>query len=466
MATNTSTIITQPHADTDYKVTENNTAQDEYDDEQTIDEEEQNQTMSAEDIQSELAELQAESKMPISELLKLYSSAPDTTSNPVQQNLDESSISSTDGSTSTTSSHHDAEYQNLLKNTTAEPSDGNDEEDADPSYSLEWQKSISVGDQFQALVSELIPNTSGTLAEKEQTHILDQLLWSPDNINDTLIDQYLKQACKEFPTADQEIALEIFMSCSYELDRALEKFRVSNKNIFSMTPWSVNECDLFEKGFKEYGKDFYRMHLFKLPDRTVRELVNFYYIWKKTERHDIFVQQNQVEKRRFHLHPFVTDFLEKFLDEQEQQLINTYDNGGGMISSNLLLSTDIKRRSPLHNSISTTTIIEKRSHETIELSTNKRRCTVEHENNSILTKNNSMLPVVLMDTFVSSQENGDEKQTKVKKTVKVPISTIVTKESVLLSNDDTKLSPTLTTRTIIVEEVTQSELVVSDLTSV
>ncbi|CAF1062926.1 unnamed protein product [Didymodactylos carnosus] len=485
MATNSPTTITESDADTDYKVAENNVAQDEYDDERTIDEEEQNQTMSAEDIQSELAELQAESEMPISELLKLYSFVPNTTSNRVQRNLDESSMSSTDESTSTS---HDAEYQNLLTNNTTGQlwkvnkhsviltqnlmknqkisylgtSDGNDEEDTDPSYSLEWQKSISVGDQFQALVPELTANNSNTSIDKDQTDIFGQLLWSPSNIDDALIDQYLKEACKEFPTADQEVALEIFMSCSYELDQALEKFRVSNKNIFSMTPWSINECDLFEKCFKEYGKDFYKMHLFKLTNRSVRELVNFYYIWKKTERHDIFVQKNPVEKRRFHLHPFVTDYLEKFLDEQEQQLMNTHDNGG-VTSSNSLLSADIKRRSPLPNSIASITSPDKRPNETIEISMNKRRCTVEHENSSILTKNNNTLPAVLLDTFVPSQENGGEKQTKVKKSVKTTTSIVVTKETVAPSNDDVLAQPTSNIPNTIIQEPNQNDSVVSDL---
>lgn len=30
-----------------------------------------------------------------------------------------------------------------------------------------------------------------------------------------------------------------------------------------------------------------------MPDRSVGELVNFYYIWKKTERHDMFIESNR-----------------------------------------------------------------------------------------------------------------------------------------------------------------------------
>lgn len=30
-----------------------------------------------------------------------------------------------------------------------------------------------------------------------------------------------------------------------------------------------------------------------MPERSVGELVRFYYTWKKTERHDIFVERNK-----------------------------------------------------------------------------------------------------------------------------------------------------------------------------
>ena len=37
--------------------------------------------------------------------------------------------------------------------------------------------------------------------------------------------------------------------------------------------------------------------------RSVGELVQFYYLWKKTERHDVFANATRLEKKKYTLHP-------------------------------------------------------------------------------------------------------------------------------------------------------------------
>lgn len=51
--------------------------------------------------------------------------------------------------------------------------------------------------------------------------------------------------------------------------------------------------------------------------RSVGELVQFYYLWKKTERHDIFANKARLEKKKYTLHPGITDYMDRFLEEQE-----------------------------------------------------------------------------------------------------------------------------------------------------
>lgn len=51
--------------------------------------------------------------------------------------------------------------------------------------------------------------------------------------------------------------------------------------------------------------------------RSVGELVQFYYLWKKSERHDIFANKNKLEKKKYTLHPGLTDFMDRFLEDQD-----------------------------------------------------------------------------------------------------------------------------------------------------
>lgn len=44
----------------------------------------------------------------------------------------------------------------------------------------------------------------------------------------------------------------------------------------------------------------------QVKTRSVGELVQFYYLWKKTERHDVFANKNRIEKRKYVLHPGIT----------------------------------------------------------------------------------------------------------------------------------------------------------------
>ena len=71
----------------------------------------------------------------------------------------------------------------------------------------------------------------------------------------------------------------------------------------TMTLWSEEECRAFELGLRLYGKDFHMIQSQKVRTRSVGELVQFYYLWKKTERHDVFANNTRLEKKKYTLHP-------------------------------------------------------------------------------------------------------------------------------------------------------------------
>ena len=81
--------------------------------------------------------------------------------------------------------------------------------------------------------------------------------------------------------------------------------------------WSEEECRNFESGLRIFGKDFHHIQQQKVKTRSVGELVQFYYLWKKTERHDVLANRARLEKKKYALHPGTTDYMDRFLDEQE-----------------------------------------------------------------------------------------------------------------------------------------------------
>lgn len=83
--------------------------------------------------------------------------------------------------------------------------------------------------------------------------------------------------------------------------------------------WSEEECRNFESGLRVFGKDFHHIQQQKVRTRSVGELVQFYYLWKKTERHDVLANRARLEKKKYALHPGTTDYMDRFLDEQELQ---------------------------------------------------------------------------------------------------------------------------------------------------
>ena len=48
-----------------------------------------------------------------------------------------------------------------------------------------------------------------------------------------------------------------------------------------------------------YGKDFRQIQRNKIPHRKVGEIVQFYYLWKKTERYDAFCTQTRFGKKKY-----------------------------------------------------------------------------------------------------------------------------------------------------------------------
>lgn len=229
-----------------------------------------------------------------------------------------------------------------------------------------------VGSEYQAQIPEGLCRYDDALPYENE----DKLVWDPSQLQEGDIEVYLQKAnipvivgsptnspsspssqnsmginqkCPLLPCGshlrDDEQSLYLLLQCGHNTEEALRRRRLnatlppvvavavaataSNQspgNDTRMSLWSEEECRNFESGLRVYGKDFHAIQQSKVRTRSVSELVQFYYLWKKTERHDIFANKARLEKKKYNLHPGLTDFMERFLEEQE-------NNGGISINS-------------------------------------------------------------------------------------------------------------------------------------
>uniref|UniRef100_A0A3Q3F0L1 Mesoderm induction early response protein 1 n=1 Tax=Labrus bergylta TaxID=56723 RepID=A0A3Q3F0L1_9LABR len=159
----------------------------------------------------------------------------------------------------------------------------------------------------------------------------DQLLWNPECLPEGKVVEFLTEASRRtgeekgvdaIPEGshikDNEQALYELVKCDFDTEEALRRLRFNVKAAREeLSVWTEEECRNFEQGLKAYGKDFHLIQANKVRTRSVGECVAFYYMWKKSERYDFFAQQTRLGKRKYNLHPGVTDYMDRLLDETE-----------------------------------------------------------------------------------------------------------------------------------------------------
>jgi len=189
-----------------------------------------------------------------------------------------------------------------------------------------WKKTIMIGPSYQASVPSDLAAYGDTLPYENE----DKLLWHPGQLESKDVENYLSKSQEAVQTGgvgslplgahvrDDEQALYLLLQCGYSSEEALRRRRMNAiPTADTMTLWSEEECRAFELGLRLYGKDFHMIQSQKVRTRSVGELVQFYYLWKKTERHDVFANNTRLEKKKYTLHPGTTDYMDRFIDEQD-----------------------------------------------------------------------------------------------------------------------------------------------------
>ncbi|KAL3062805.1 mesoderm induction early response protein 3 isoform X1 [Trematomus bernacchii] len=344
----------------------------EYDDERTLEEEESQE--GGRNFSSEIADLEKEGNMPLEELLAIYryeasagssidSSSGDLTDELPDMTLDKEEIakdllsgdyeeetqSSADDLTPSVTSHEATDFfPRTLRSNAIFDGDKESECDEDGPSPEDSRKEIMVGAQFQAEVpSGLCHYKDGEKVYEDE----DELLWRPGILAENKVRTFLsdvlsrtsdeKMGCDKpwMHVRDNEQALFELVKVNYNTREALERHcsRVKSSKEKS-PPWSEEECKNFEHALQMYDKNFHLIQKHKVATRTVAECVAFYYMWKKSERFDFFVQQNRFGKKKYSSYPGVTDLMDRLVDEAEGLAVDSSSSvcsgaGGGRMES-------------------------------------------------------------------------------------------------------------------------------------
>ncbi|XP_075877028.1 mesoderm induction early response protein 1b isoform X2 [Nelusetta ayraudi] len=181
--------------------------------------------------------------------------------------------------------------------------DAEEESDEDEDYvpSEDWKKEIMVGSMYQA------ETPVGLCKYKDNEKVYendDQLLWNPECLPEEKVVEFLTEASRRtgeekgvdaIPEGshikDNEQALYELVKCDFDTEEALRRLRFNVKAAREeLSVWTEEECRNFEQGLKAYGKDF---HLIQANKQT------------------------RLGKRKYNLHPGVTDYMDRLLDETE-----------------------------------------------------------------------------------------------------------------------------------------------------
>ncbi|XP_057565029.1 mesoderm induction early response protein 2 isoform X2 [Hippopotamus amphibius kiboko] len=247
---------------------------------------------------------------------------------------EEETQSSADDLTPSVTSHEASDLfpnqsgSRFLDDADKEPgSSASSDTEEDPLPANKCKKEIMVGPQFQADLSNL--HSSRHVYENE-----DQLLWDPNILPEREVEEFLYRAVKrrwhevagpQLPEGeavkDSEQALYELVKCSFNAEEALRRLRFNVKvtrgerspsrpapgaggadrpPAFAdgLCAWSEEERRHFEHGFRVHGKNFHLIQASKVRTRSVGECVEYYYLWKKSERYDYFSQQTRLGRRK------------------------------------------------------------------------------------------------------------------------------------------------------------------------
>ncbi|XP_037947868.1 metastasis-associated protein MTA3 isoform X3 [Teleopsis dalmanni] len=177
---------------------------------------------------------------------------------------------------------------------------------------------IRVGSRYQ---SEIPAKLKDTNTDERKLEELETLVWTPQHsLTDRKIDQFLvvsrsigtfaraldcsssvKQPSLHMSAAaaSRDItlfhAMDVLHKHTYSIEEAMCSLVPSSGPVLcrdEIEDWSASEANLFEEALDKYGKDFNDIRQDFLPWKTLKQIIEYYYMWKTTDR---YVQQKRVK---------------------------------------------------------------------------------------------------------------------------------------------------------------------------
>lgn len=158
--------------------------------------------------------------------------------------------------------------------------------DVDSSSTSDCDVRIREGSQYQAIIPSL------DLASSSIDH--DAILfWKPtDSISEQDLMDYIDFARRKH-RMNEEQALAILQICKYKISTS---YLLMEQYTPEIDEWTIEQKCLFEQAYKFYGKIFSRIRQM-LPDKSVGDLVRYYYSWKKTRLHKSLMDKHEKQSQ-------------------------------------------------------------------------------------------------------------------------------------------------------------------------
>ncbi|GIY42485.1 mesoderm induction early response protein 1 [Caerostris darwini] len=165
----------------------------------------------------------------------------------------------------------------------------------------------------------------GKEKKKKEEENKDEDMWNPVKLSEEEVDDYLDSMRQLVPNVRSEAELlKLLHDTNYDKKKALLGYESLLTKENGSKTWSGEECTIFEKGLEKHGKDFKSIQK-EIQTKTLEEVIYFYYVWKKSERFDVFIRKNpedgshyrKTQQKKMYR---VTDFADLILEQELAKL--------------------------------------------------------------------------------------------------------------------------------------------------